>query len=180
MIRAIDLDVLGHERRLPPAGLGLLAVALVAVIFLGWRFALLRAESGELADRIEAEQASGRAGPVPGALRVATGDAAAEFKRAQGVLRNLAAPWNDLFNEIEAAIGSDIGLLGLQPELAAGRVAISGEARNFESAVRFAERLNAGGVLREAFLSAHEVRVQDAQRPVRFVVSARWIAGAPQ
>src|SRR5262245_20038337 len=144
MIRPIDLDLLGRERALPPAGLVLLAAALVAAALVGSRFAELRAESGALLERLEAAHTAGRARPAAGVIRISTGDAAADLKRVQGALRSLAAPWNDLFADVEAAIGADVGLLGLQPEPGAGRVAINGEARDLESALRFAERLNGG------------------------------------
>ena len=178
MIRPIVLDILGGERRVPVAGVALLAAGVIAAAAFGWRFAVLRAEIADLGERIDAKRSSVPAPPSATAVRVAGVDAAADLRRAQIVLRQLGMPWNDLFSEIERAVDANVGLLGLQPELAAGRVSITAEAKDLNAALAFAERLNGGKVLSDAFLTAHEVRTQDAQRPVRFTVSARWAAGA--
>jgi len=176
MIRPIALELAGDGGR-PLGGLALLAAALLVAAALGARFALLRGEIGELTGRLEALHAAGRSRSAAAVLRVSSADVAADLKRAQLVLRELGAPWNQLFAEVERAVGADVALLDLQPERAAGRVTIAGEARNLEAALAFAERLGRGPALADAVLAAHELRVQDPQRPVRFIVNARWTSG---
>jgi hypothetical protein len=174
MIRPIDLDVLAPQTRAPRAGLALLSLAVALAAALTWRFALVSADAAALEERVDAAYLGARA--TPGALAVrASGDFAADLKRAQGALGQLAAPWNGLFEDLERAVSrSEVGLLGVQPELAAGRVVLVAEAKSIADALAFTERLNEGKVLADAFLAAHEVRAQDPQRPVRFTVSARW------
>lgn len=164
----IALDFLAAEPRLPPAGLALLAAALTGAALLGWQHVRLQAELDTLRAGLEARQSA------PRALRGAPPETAADLKRAQEVLRRLDAQWNALFSAVESALGADVALLAIQPDLAAGRVTLNGEAKSLPAALDFAARLNRGAVLSEAMLGAHEVRVNDAHRPVRFTLGARW------
>jgi hypothetical protein len=171
--RDLELDFLAVEPRVPRAGAALLVVGLLAAALAAGRFAALRAEARDLARRMEART-------PPRALAVAAQGAesgtAADLSRARAVLRRLAAPWDELFAEVEAAVGPDVALLGVQPDLASARVRITGEARTLAQGLAFAARLNRGPALGEAMFSTHEVRVQDPQRPVRFTLEARWKA----
>lgn len=173
MNRPIGLDFLGEEggRRL---GLAVLAAGALAAALAGWRFASLHAEIESLTRRVEA--APMRAPAAVGLKRVASADPAADLRRAQAVLDGLSTPWNDLFAEIERAVGPRVALLGIQPEAASGRVTIQAEAKSLGEALDFAERLGRGTLLGDPFLSSHEVRTQDPNRPVRFTLVARWRA----
>lgn len=164
----IALDFLARDPRVPVAGIALLGVALGLAALLGLQFAQLRAE---IAAQNEALQA---ARPAPPRVRPAPPESAVDLKRAQGVLRRLAAPWNALFAEVEVAVGANVALLAIQPDVGNARVTLTGEAKNLREALAFAERLNGGKVLSEAILGGHEVRVQDPHRPVRFTIEARW------
>jgi hypothetical protein len=177
MIRPIRLELLADPRA-PLAGLALLAAGGVILLALVVQFVSLRGELADLGERMQALQTAGRARGAGALVRTGSKDIAADLRKAQSVLRQLAAPWNELFTELERAVAPDVGLLGLQPELAAGRVTIAGEAKNLDAALAFAERVNRGKALSDAFLVSHEIRVQDAQRPVRFTLSARWSSGA--
>lgn len=169
----IELDFLSRERRAPRAGLALLGLGIALSAALGLQFSQLRAEIARLDTALSSSAAvvETRRPPAPEAL--------ADLKRAQGVLRRLAAPWNALFAEVEGAVGPNVALLGIQPDAAGARVTLNAEANSLREAVLFAERLNAGRVLSEAVLGGHAVRAQDPQRPVRFTVEARWLQ-APQ
>jgi Tfp pilus assembly protein PilN len=171
---AIVIDFLAPERELPRAGVVLLAVALAALALSAWQYAALRAEAGVLATRLEALR--GASAPRAPGPREGSPQAAAELVRAQAVLQRLAAPWNGLFAGIERAVGGEVALLAIQPDVARARVTLDCEARNLREALAFAERLNRGGVLAEAILGGHEVRAQDPHRPVRFTLQARWLA----
>jgi len=99
-----------------------------------------------------------------------------EIGSANAVIRKMTIPWEDLFGELESSAGDGIALLAVQPDASSRVVRISGEARNFSAMVEYARRLEGSAVLENVLLLAHEVKVQDQQRPVTFSMSANWSA----
>lgn len=172
MRRAIELDFLAPAGPRPGAGMLLLAAGALGAALLGWRFFLLHDEAARLAERIDTlrsgrvERVEPRGGASP--------QRAAELARARAVLASLAAPWEELFADIEASVGPGVALLGIQPDLANGRVVVAGEAKSIRHGLAFADRLGRGRVLHDAALTHHEVRTQEPERPVRFTLEARW------
>jgi Tfp pilus assembly protein PilN len=179
MRRDIELDFLAVEPRVPRAGLALLAAGALCAALAGWRFAALQEETRRLEARIDSLRAGRHERVQARDGRSAAPEVAADLSRARTVARRLAAPWDELFAEVEAAVGPDVALLAIQPDLANARIALTGEARSIGHGLAFAARLNRGAALGEALLTAHEVRVQDPQRPVRFTLEARWRAAEP-
>jgi Tfp pilus assembly protein PilN len=173
MIRALAVDFAPRRRRPPAAGIGLLALALALAAGLAWQYRGLSKEIERIEAQLESRQPQGarRAAATP-----VSAEAGAEIARVSQVVRQLSTPWNALFASIESAVGENVALLGIQPDPAAARVTLTAEARNFGEALWFAQRLSAGGTLAEAFLTGHELRRDGSQRPVRFTISARWLA----
>lgn len=173
MSRALMIDFAPRGRAPTAGGAALLALALALAAGMLWHHRGLTLEAARLEAKLESQQlpqarrGSGKA-PAP--------EAAAELVRANHVLRQLATPWNELFAAVEGAVGEHVALLGIQPDPAGARVTLSGEARSIGEALWFAQRLAAGGTLADAFLTGHEFRRDGAQRPVRFTLSARWVA----
>jgi hypothetical protein len=168
--RPIGIDFLAEGRR-PRLGVALLAAGALCAALAGWRFAALHTEIASLGDRITARER-----PREDLKRVSLAESDGDLRRAQAVLDRLSAPWNELFAEIERAVGPRVALLGVTPELANGRVTIQAEAKSLGEALDFAERLGRGQAVGDAFMSSHEVRTQDPHRPVRFTLVARWRA----
>lgn len=177
-MRALAIDFAPGRRTPPVAGLVLLAAATALAAGLGWHYRGLLLEIERIEARLDSGDAPhsprspGRAaaGPVPAQL-------APEIARAQDVVRRLTVPWNELFASVESAVGENVALLSIHPDPAAARVAVIAEARNANEALWFAHRLSTGGVLADAFLTGHELlRREGAHRPVRFTLSARWLA----
>jgi hypothetical protein len=171
MKRDLELDFIAAPPRVPPAGAMLLAAGLLAAALAAGHFAALRNEASRLEARLDALRAD-RAGRVP--TKGASPEFTADLTRARAVVGRLAAPWEEMFDEVEAAIGSDVALLAVQPDLANARLTLTGEARGLKQVVAFAARLNRGKAVGDALFTTHEVRVQDPQRPVRFTLEARW------
>lgn len=177
-MRALAIDFAPGRRTPPAAGLVLLAAAVAFAAGIGWHYRGLlleierieaRLDSGD-APRSPRSAARAAAGPVPAQL-------APELARAQHVVRRLTVPWNELFSAVETALDENVALLSIQPDPAAARVSVIAEARNASEALWFARRLSTGGVLADAFLTGHELlRREGAHRPVRFTLSARWLA----
>lgn len=99
---------------------------------------------------------------------------AQEMRLANEVLREIGAPWEPLFNAVEAAGGEDVTLLAMEPDTKKQVVRIAGEARNLAAVLEYMRRLGAQPALRGVQLQRHEVDQQDPERPVRFNLLAAW------
>lgn len=99
---------------------------------------------------------------------------AQELKSANAVLDQLAAPWDNLFAEVEAAVIPDVALLGVQPDPRTRLLLLEGEARDLKALLTFLARLEAAPGLIDAHLTRHEIRSNDPNRPLGFTVRARW------
>jgi Tfp pilus assembly protein PilN len=97
---------------------------------------------------------------------------ARRIAEAQKVIRAIAAPWDEMFDALEKAQDDSVALLSIAPERAAGRLAMSGEAKNYEALTAWLARLDASGSLQHAQLLAHEIKGND--RHVVFTASASF------
>jgi Tfp pilus assembly protein PilN len=95
---------------------------------------------------------------------------ARRIAEAQKVIRAIAAPWDEIFDALEKAQDDSVALLSIAPERAAGRLAMSGEAKSYEALTAWLARLDASGSLQHAQLLAHEIKGSD--RHVVFTASA--------
>lgn len=82
------------------------------------------------------------------------------------------ARWERLFDALEQAADETVTLLALDP--GESEIGLSGEAKNFAAAAAYVKRLEAGGTLTEVHVLSHEVARDHPQKPIRFVLSARW------
>lgn len=99
---------------------------------------------------------------------------AQDLKSANLVLDQLAAPWDNLFADIEAATIPDVALLAVQPDPRGHFVNLEGEARDLKALLTFLARLETAPGLTDAHLTRHEIRANDPNRPLAFSVRARW------
>lgn len=173
-MHALSLDFRRRNRSASWVGIALLLPALAGIVVSGGQYL-------QLADQLAAEQASLR--DAAAATRKRPGLAAsssepqalaAELKHANEILLQLTLPWGELFASAESAGTPDVALLGIESETDKRRVKIAGEAKNLESILDYLRYLESRPVLVDVFLQSHELQKQDAQQPVRFVVSAQW------
>ena len=100
-----------------------------------------------------------------------------EVQRARDLLIRLQLPWNQLFKTIESAHKSEVALLSIESDNDKRRVKLSGEAKNLDALVSYLSFLEERPALADVYLESHEIQMKDPQRPVRFVLSARWLVG---
>jgi Tfp pilus assembly protein PilN len=91
----------------------------------------------------------------------------------------LNAPWDALLADIESAMDERVALLGLEPDLVRKEVQLRGEAKDIDSVFDFVRRIDATAALDAVHLDHHWVNRQDLQRPVQFVLVARWSMAEP-
>ena len=83
-------------------------------------------------------------------------------------------PWGELFKRVEASNEKEIALLSIQPDAGKRVMRLSGEAKNFEALLAYIARLEHTPMLNQVYLTSHELRLQDPQKPVRFALTANW------
>ena len=96
-----------------------------------------------------------------------------EFAAARAVVARFARPWPELFSSIEAVRVEDVALLSIEPDAAAGRVIITGEAESYLAALTYVAQLSMQPGLTRAHLARHEVKTEQRRR-VSFSVVADW------
>lgn len=173
---ALRLDFQRSNRPVPWLGWLLLAAAVASAAV------ALRHQQAVAGEVVHAEarldRAEREAGRHTRAVRVASPEAqrvqAAEVQHANTVLRELALPWEALFEAVEGAATKDVALLALEPEMRKGRVAITAEAKDFGAMLDYARRLGERDVFASVHLQHHQVQQSDPQRPVRFSLLAVW------
>ena len=117
-----------------------------------------------------------RSSPAPVARSAASVEhEQSELKTMGQVTARLSLPWDALFNEIEATVDEHVTLLIVEPDAEKGALQVTAEARDLASMLAYGKRLAASARFKDALIQSHQVQAQDPQRPVRFVVAARWM-----
>lgn len=171
---ALQLDFVAHRRR-PRALAALLLVAgAAAVASVGLQVVDDRnAMAGVELHLARAAALERRVAPV-------TGDTATvEF--AIKAAAELRTPWAGMLADLEqASVASkdDVALLVIEPDPVLHKVRVLAEARTLAAALAYVQRLQNSGSLRNALLESHEIRTDEAERPVRVQITAAWQPGA--
>lgn len=153
----------------------MLVLALVALMLTGAYYRKLNEQAAQWeakADRIK--RASQLQVQVVHTDVRAPMDLALEVKHANGVLRQLSLPWEDLFQAVESAGGKEIALLALEPDMEKRLVKISGEAKNIAAMLDYIKRLEDRSIFGTVYLQSHQVQQQNPDKPVRFALLAAW------
>lgn len=98
-----------------------------------------------------------------------------EMKRARQTLLQLALPWDELFQAVEASDYEQVALLAIEPDAQKKLVKISGEARTVACMLQYIRTLQQAPALSDVYLHSHQIRQQDPDKPVYFTVEANWV-----
>lgn len=98
-----------------------------------------------------------------------------ELRYASRVIDKLDLPWDSLFAAVESAFNQQATLLAIEPDAETRQVRLTAEAKDFPAMLDYLKQLQQSPALRDAYLSSHQINQQDSQRPVRFVINARWV-----
>jgi hypothetical protein len=149
------------------AGAAAVAIATTAFQDIRTRTAQLESESGRMSIKKPAVTARNA-----GAAGTHRPDEA--VRRANAVARELARRWDKVFAAIEAAGDPEVGLLAVEPDAQKGVVRITAQSKSKQAMLRYLTRLQDKEPLQRMLLEQHQVRVDEPERPVRFVVSGEW------
>jgi len=170
-MRALALDFKQTPRRWSVLGLVLLALGAIAL-------GIVANEERNMAGQIELAESRlevlAKRGKIKPALPVDAQALQQEIRQANEILQQLALPWDALFQAVEATSEQEIALLAIQPDVGKRSVRIGGEAKDFDALLAYIMRLEQSKVLDHVYLTSHEVRTQDAEKPVRFALVANW------
>lgn len=173
-MKPITLDFKRTRPMLGGMGLALLATGLIAAVYVG-------SAQRELAGKIRDAERNVASLEKAGAHRmpVARADDGAalqlEVRQANEILQQLALPWDGLFKAIESSNEKEVALLSVQPEVQRRVLKLSGEAKNFDALLGYIDRLQKNTALSGVYLTQHEIRSQDPEKPVRFSLIANWV-----
>ncbi len=145
-------------------------VCLTALVSVGWQTALLLRDlsttRASLAmTRADLSVAPTRVAPPTPALR----------QRIQGlnrVIRQLNAPWSDIFDALEKQAQAEVALVSIEPDASKGSVRIEAEAKRLEDLLEYARRLGQSSQFQHVTPVKHEINERDAARPFRMSIDA--------
>lgn len=171
MLSALDLDFRPSPARWPLLGVLLLLIGVAGALY---AYSETRALNGQISlaqARVESmtQGVKPKAAPTLDSETLQT-----EVRAANVILQQLALPWNDLFVALETTSDKQIALLSIQPDASKQIVRIAGEAKSFEALLSYMRRIEQSKTLRQVYLNSHEVRLQDAEKPIRFALTASW------
>ncbi len=174
-MRALKLDFARHSSRLRYVGYVMLIGAVVVAANLAAAYVDLATdlETSELKWRKLKKTQSKESRPAP-EKKAEWEQLQAELKAANRVLTRLSMPWDALFQEMEASIDEQVALLSVEPDTEKRELRITAEAKNLGAMLAYMKRLQAIALFKDAHVSSHQIQLQDPQRPVRFMLSARW------
>jgi len=178
-MKKTDLDFVRRPQLLRMAGVILLLLALLGLTALMYVYRQRTAELETLDAQLHRLTQMQRKATAAVAIGNRTSkQLALELLLAQRVIDQLAMPWDTLFQTLETTLGDDVSLLGVVPDAEKMTLNINGEARSLTAMVAYQTRLADDALFQDVYISSHQTQQQDQQKPVRFLVSARWLTGA--
>ena len=99
-----------------------------------------------------------------------------EIAFANGIAERLTLPWEDLFRAIEAGGAHGVAVLTLEPDAARRAIRLTGEVKSRRDMLSYVQRLSADSRLRDVHLIEYQVLAQAPGAPIRFSISATWVA----
>ncbi len=172
-MQAIRLDYVASTRP-SVAGVALMLLALVVAALAWQQHASLQQQRESLAAAIvQARQVAGLQQTQPVAARP-TAALAADMLAARQVAEFLLMPWEDVFTALEAGSIKDAALLSIEPDAKKQQLKLLAEAKDNNAMFQYMQRLEATPQLSDVVLLKHEILEDVAQRPLRFVLVAKW------
>jgi Tfp pilus assembly protein PilN len=174
-MRALTLDF----RRRPQAGglgIALLLAGVAAVALVGSEYRRVIDEEAQAQSGMHKVAVAGRKKVVrPEGVEDAR-KLAAEVAHARKLLVQMSLPWNEMFAGVEAVVSRDVGLLRIESDIDRRRLQIDAEAKDTAAMLKYLRAMEVQSEFVDVYLRSHQVQLQDAQHPVRFVLTATWRA----
>ncbi len=98
-----------------------------------------------------------------------------EVEAAQEAITHLALPWGSLFTALETTVSDKISIISIEPDVNKSTVKIVAEAMDVFQMLEYFRALQQQPILRDVLLTGYEVKVDAADQPVRFTLTALWV-----
>jgi len=164
LMKKLELDFWKTRRSSPWLGRLLLAVAALVMVDAGLSYQTARNALRENEARLAKRAPTGRA-PKTTPQEVAV---------VRETVQRLSLPWDELFMALESAASDRVALAAIEPDVGAGTVKISGDGKDYLSALSYVANLSRSEGLVGVQLVRHEQKANDPKGPVSFAVSAAW------
>jgi hypothetical protein len=92
----------------------------------------------------------------------------------QTIVTALTMPWNNLLQTIEGANTKDIALLGLVPNTKNQQIILSGEGKDLQAVLNYANQLQAQPMLEKVYLQKYTIDNNNVSKPVKFTIFTQW------
>ena len=170
-MRRLELDFHQAPGRTSRGAWLLLAVALGFALDVGWSHWRAHEELQGLEARLARDRGSRADGMVRVNYRPATPE---EMVFARETIARLAMPWDGLFAALEFAQSDRVSLFTVEPDPERGTVILTGEAKDYLSALSYVGTLSNAKGLSRVHLVRHESKPSDPRRAILFTISAQW------
>ncbi|MFM9915591.1 MAG: hypothetical protein ACKVOX_07275 [Rhizobacter sp.] len=98
----------------------------------------------------------------------------ADVRRANAIIEQIVVPWEALFDAIEGADASGLGLLSLTPSARDRSLRLAGEARSMEELLAYVDRMAAQPALGQVHLQGYRTVVREGVPVLAFTLAATW------
>lgn len=129
----------------------------------------LQAQHDRLSERVQA-RAPRRVAAAPDPRTQAS------IRRANAIIDQLTVPWEGLFDAVEGADSSGLGLLAMTPTARDRSVRLSGEGRSVPDVLAYVERLSDQAGLGQVHLVGYSTVPREGASIVSFTLAATWKA----
>ena len=167
----LELDFVAAPRRLPWAGLTVLALALAV------SGGLLHKHQAAQERLQQLEAAEGLLGTTRTSRALPRERQEERLKVAQATVRQLALPWAELIDALERSAMREVSLLNIQPDAQQRLLRLTAEARSEAQMLEYLRRVGAAGRFSEVHLVSHQLREDEGPRRVQFSLQATFRAG---
>lgn len=171
-MRALAIDFGGRPvRSLRALRLALACTALACFALAFDRHLAYRAEADALRLAIDEQAAAGR---LPGMQAAEDDDPKGRLKYAVRLRGSIDAPWEALFQAVEAIPVSDIAVLSFSTDSTTRDIVLAGDARDVGAMHLYTQQIGTAQALTQVYLATHQVQAENARHPVRFSINASW------
>lgn len=176
-MRALQLDYRSRHGLRHFFGFMLLALGLGLALMMASYFSSLRQQSSQVQSmlddidsRIHAKSKLNDSSTMPPQKL----DEVMKFSNR--TIRQLNLPWSVLFSQLEKAKTEGVALLSVEPNTNSTAIKVVGEAKTYETMLKYVRNLSAQGVLQGVYLMDHKMDEQNPDKPIRFSLEASWLS----
>lgn len=176
-MRALQLDYQSNHGLRHFLGFMLLALGLGLVLAIGSYFSSLRQQTSQVQSmlddidsRIHAKSKLNDSSTMP------PQKLAEVMKFSNRTIHQLNLPWSVLFSQLEKAKTEGVALLSVEPNTSSTAIKVVGEAKTYETMLKYVRNLSAQGVLQGVYLMDHKMDEQNPDKPIRFSLEASWLS----